>query len=105
MELASSKLKFDISNSSEKYLLYMQNVAWIWSSCLIVALKDYASNPIFQELPNKKTFFAWTDKRMYITASKEYTDELEKLNRDHRELTLKINFKTPITKKNVFSGL
>ena len=54
MELASNKLKFDISNSSEKYLLYMQNVAWIWSSCLIVALKDYASNPIFQKLPNKK---------------------------------------------------
>ena len=54
MEFASNKLKFGISNSSEKYLLYMQNVAWIWSSCLIVALKDYASNPIFQELPNKK---------------------------------------------------
>ena len=103
MELASNKLKFDISNSSEKYLLYMQNVAWIWSSCLIVALRDYASNPIFQELPNKKTFFTWTDKRMYITASKEYTDELEKLF--FKIFTLKINFKTPITKKNVFSGL
>ena len=53
MEFASNKLKFDIINSSEMYLLYMQNIAWICSSYLIVALTDYASNPIFQELPNK----------------------------------------------------
>ena len=39
------------------------------------------------------------EKRMYITASNEYTEELEKLNWEHSELTLKINFKTPITKK------
>ena len=42
------------------------------------------------------------DKRMYITASNEYTEELEKLNRAHSELTLKINIKTPITKKMGF---
>ena len=42
------------------------------------------------------------EKRMYITASNEYTEELEKLNREHSELTLKINFKTPITKKMGF---
>ena len=69
MELASNKLKFDISNSSEKYLLYMQNVAWIWSSCLIVALKDYASNPIFQELPNKKNLLR-LDGEMNVQKSK-----------------------------------
>ena len=34
--------------------------------------------------------------------SKGYTQELQKLNRDHGELTLKINFKTPITKNSVF---
>ena len=33
-----------------------------------------------------------------MRASKGYTQELEKLNRDHRELMLKIDFKTPITK-------
>ena len=37
-----------------------------------------------------------------MRASKGYTQELEKLNQDHRELTLKINFKTPITKKRAF---
>ena len=37
-----------------------------------------------------------------MRASKGYTQELEKLNRDDRELTLKINFKTPITIKSVF---
>ena len=37
-----------------------------------------------------------------MRASKGYTQELEKLNRDHRELTLKINFKIPITKKKRF---
>ena len=42
------------------------------------------------------------DKRMYMRASKEYIDELEKLKWDHSELTLKINFKTPITKKLCF---
>ena len=42
------------------------------------------------------------DKRMYMRASKEYIDELEKLKWDHSELTLKLNFKTPITKKMCF---
>ena len=37
-----------------------------------------------------------------MRASKGYTQELEKLNRDHREFTLKIDFKTPITKKKRF---
>ena len=37
-----------------------------------------------------------------MRASKGYTQELEKLNRYHRELTLKIDFKTPITEKGVF---
>ena len=37
-----------------------------------------------------------------MRASKGYTQELEKLNRDHREFTLKIDFKTPVTKKSVF---
>ena len=42
------------------------------------------------------------DKRVYMRASKEYTDELEKLKWDHSEITLKIDFKTPITKKICF---
>ena len=37
-----------------------------------------------------------------MRANKAYAQELEKLNQDHRELTLKIDFKTPITKKSVF---
>ena len=37
-----------------------------------------------------------------MRASKGYTQELEKLNQDDRGLTLKINFKTPITKKRAF---
>ena len=45
-----------------------------------------------------------SNKRMHLDmrASKGYTQELEKINQDHRELTLKINFKTPITKKRAF---
>ena len=69
MDLASNKFKLDISNSSEKYLLYMQNVAWIWRSCLIVALKDYTSNPIFQELPNKTNLLC-LDGEMNVHKSK-----------------------------------
>ena len=68
MKLAGNKLKFDIS-SSEKYLLYMQNAAWIWSSCLIVALKDYTSNPIFQELPHKKNLLC-LDRQKNVHKSK-----------------------------------
>ena len=47
MELASNKLKFDRINSSEKYLVYIQYLAWVCNDCLIAPLKDYASNPIF----------------------------------------------------------
>ena len=39
---------------------------------------------------------------MYRRASKEYTDELEKLNLERSKLTLKINVKTPTTKKMCF---
>ena len=39
---------------------------------------------------------------MYRRASKEYTDELEKLNLERSELTLKINVKAPITEKMCF---
>ena len=42
------------------------------------------------------------DKRMYMRASNKYIDELEQLKWDHSELTLKVNFKTPITKKLCF---
>ena len=47
MELANNKLKFDRIDNSEKYLLYIQYLAWVCNGCLIASLKEYSSTPIF----------------------------------------------------------
>lgn len=97
----ANKLKFDVSNNSEKYLLYMQYVPWACNNSSIALLTEYSNNPIFQELPDKQTYSASSDKRMYLDmrTSKENTEKLEKIERDDSDLTLKTNLKALLTKK------
>lgn len=44
----------------------MQFVAWNCISCPKASLTDYTNNPIFQQLPDKDTYFSDSDKRIYL---------------------------------------
>ena len=84
-----NELKCDVNDDTEKYMLYMQFVEWNCNDC-----------PIFQELPTEKNYFTNSGKSPYLDlrASKVYTSELEKLQRDDSEITLKVNLKAALTK-------
>ena len=79
----------------------MQFVAWNCNGCSIAPLADYASNPVFQELPDEDTYFLNSDEQIYLDLrhSKGYTNKLEKLRRDESDLLLKIEFKNALQKK------
>ena len=96
----ANKLKSSVSYATEKYMLYMQFVAWNCNGCSIAPLMDCANNPIFQELTSEKDYFDTADERSYLDlrAIKGNTGELEKLHRNDSEITLKINLKAALTK-------
>ena len=97
----TNELKFDVSNQTQKYLLYMQFVAWNCISCPIASLTDYTNDPIFQQLPDKDTYFSDSDKRIYLDLweSKGYTNKFEKLRRDDSDLVLTVELKNVLQKK------
>ena len=79
----------------------MQFVAWNCISCPKASLTDYTNNPIFQQLPDKDTYFSDSDKRIYLDLweSKGYTSKFEKLRRDDRDLVLTVELKNVLQKK------
>lgn len=59
-------LKYDMSDAAEKHLLYKQNVAWNFNCYWIAQRKDYANNPIYQELSTESEYFTDAVKRIDI---------------------------------------
>lgn len=94
-------VKFDTSNAHDKYLLYMQFVAWYYKGWSIVPLSDYVNNPTFQELPTLNEYFKSADQQIFIDLrrGKGYTGELERINRDDNDLTVTVTLKSALTKK------
>lgn len=84
----------------KKNVLYKLFVACSCNGCSIAALRDYANNLIYQELPTESEYFTNADKKVYISLidSIGSTDELEKLRREDNKLILKINLKNALTK-------
>ena len=67
----------------------------------ITSLSDYAQNPIYQEASRKDKCFTSSDERLYIVLrrSKGHTEEFERVNRNHSDLTITIELKNALTKK------
>ena len=88
----TNKKKLDVSNKTQKHLLFKQFVTWGCGGCTVAPLTDYINNPVYQELPSEKDYFDSSDERVYIDlrASYGYTKELEKLERNNSKLNLKI---------------
>ena len=94
-------VKFDMSDAHDKSFLYMQFVVrYCWGSS-IVLLSDYANNLTFEELPDLSNYFANSNEKfiIYQRRRKDYSDELEKINRDNSDLMITVTPKAATTKK------
>ena len=83
-------------------MLYSQFVAWYRKGLSIVPLSDYEHNPLYQELPKLNNYFTNADEKIFIDLrlGKEYTNQIEKINREDSDLLIRITFKAAATKKN-----
>ena len=81
----TGKLSYDLEKEDDKYWLYCMLVAFTCGGCSSAPLTQYINNPIYQELTEEDEFTEnERDYRIYVDMrrSKEYTNELEKINRD-----------------------
>ena len=88
---ATNMMKFDISNNTQKHLLWKQYVAWHCNGYTAALISDYINNPVFQELLLKSDYFgAKSDEKIYIDlrGSLEYTDEIAKQSRNYSKLNI-----------------
>ena len=58
--------KFIRDNLTQKHLLYKQFLAWSCNGSSVAPISDYIDNPIFQELPDEKTYFSLVNSSMVI---------------------------------------
>ena len=96
-------VKFDLTDDHDKHIMYNAFIAWICNGSTIAPLSDYAHNPIYQEAPRKNKYFTDSDERRYIdlrTRSKGHSGEFERVNHNDSDLTITIELKTALTKKN-----
>ena len=77
----TNQMKYDVTNKTQKHLLYKQFVTWNCDGCSIAPLTDCINNPIYQELPTEEQYFTTSDDRLYLDLkdSRLYTNEIEKL--------------------------
>ena len=81
-------------------------ITWICNGSSSAELSDYAHNPIYQEASRKNKYFTSSDERLYIDLrrSKGHTGEFERVNRNDSDLTITIELKNALTKKNEIKG-
>ena len=78
----------------------MQFVAWYCKRSSIVPLLGYVHNPVYQEQPKLNNYFTNADKKIFdLRCRKGYSNEIEKVNRDDRDLSITIILKAAATKK------
>ena len=95
---ATNMMKFDISNDTQKHLLWKQYIAWHCNGYI----NDYINNPVFQELLLESDYFGTkSDEKIYIDLrdSLGYTDEIEKPSRNDSKLNVTIELRSPLAKK------
>ena len=84
-DTATSTMKVDTSNGTQKYVLWKQFVAWHCDGYSAVPISDYINNLVFQELLlNPDYFVTKSGEKVYINLrdSLGYTNEIEKLSKN-----------------------
>ena len=100
---ATNMMKFDISNDTQKHLLWKQYVAWHCNGYTTAPISDYINNPVFQELLLESDYFSTkSDEKIYIDLrhSLGYTDEFEKASRNDSKLNVTIELRNTLVKEN-----
>ena len=95
-------MKFDISNDTEKPLLWKQYVAWHCNSYTTPPISDYINNPVFQELLLESNYFdTKSDEKIYIVLldSLGYIDEIEKRCRNDSKSNVTIELRNTLAKR------
>ena len=94
-------VKFDLEDEEDRYTLCNAFVAWVTNSSSIVPESDFMYNETRQELPNRKTYFTGSDKRVYcdFRRIKGYTGEFERVNRGDSDSSITIDLKAAAAKK------
>ena len=62
----TNEKKYSRDNLIQKHLLYKQFLAWSCNGSSVAPISDYIDNPIFQELPDEKTYFSLVNSSMVI---------------------------------------
>ena len=84
-DAATSTMKVDTSNDTQKYVLWKQFVAWHCDGYSAAPISDYINNLVLQELLLKPDYFVTkSDEKVYINLrdSLGYTNEIEKLSKN-----------------------
>ena len=95
----TNMMKFDISNDTQKHLLWKQYVALHYNGYTAAPVSDYINNPVFQELLLESDYFgARSDEKSYIDLrdSFGYTDKIQKLSRNDSKLNVTIELRNPL---------
>ena len=95
----TNMMKFDISNDTQKHLLWKQYVALHYNGYTAAPVSDYINNPVFQELLLESDYFrAKSDEKSYIDLwdSFGYTDKIQKLSRNDSKLNVTIELRNPL---------
>ena len=98
----TGKLSHDLEREDDKHMLYKMFIAHSCNGCSSAPLRQYKNNLIYQEITEEEKYNEnESDNRIYIDnrRSKEYTDELEKINRDDSGIALTIKLKEATAKK------
>ena len=79
MHIVSKDLKFELTCSNHKHMLYKQIFVFHCSDCLIIFLTEYTNNSIFQELQKESEYFFSIEQRIYVDLkdSRDYTGEFK----------------------------
>ena len=90
---ATNMMKFDISNNTQKHLLWKQYVAWHCNGYIAALISDYINNHVFQELLLESDYFGTKfDEKIHI-------DEIEKPSRNDSKLNVTTELRNPLGKK------
>ena len=95
-------MKFDISNDTQKHLLWKQYVAWHCNGYTAEAISDYINKSVFQELLLESGYSGdKSNEKIYINLpdSLGYTDKIEKPSRNESKLNVTIELRNPLAKQ------
>ena len=101
---ATNTLRYDLDNDLHKNLLYKQFLAWNTNGYSAAPLGDFINNLVVQELKKGNSYFADDfDERIYVNLrqAKDYARELEKPQPNDSKMTITIETRQSLSKKNV----